>query len=391
MMIISDLHCMHSTSDFDENKKSARSTILYSDLLRRDTPPKHPVHALLDIISKNGIDFKSDILLCPGDITDKIDYQGYITGWSFLEEIKEAIEAPNLYATVGNHDVDSRRHDPRLKPFTVAQAIKYNYPVEESDKKADFWNDQFCIIENKNYILLIFNSSHSHLSYDDAKRAYIEDDVIKKMETKLKFYPSDKIRIALCHHHPIGQSNISTPDLDVIEKGIEFLEMLCRNNFSMIIHGHKHEIKIRYYNSLVVFGAGSFSSKENLDETESDNVFHVIEFFNNKDGLIKTWFYGSNSGWNQKANKKFPPLSGFGFNGAPNELEDLANKIFNWFTSISNGSNDLYSNLIKNITEVQLLIPAEHEKLRKILDDKFKIDITYDEDGIPTYVSKIIT
>lgn len=387
--VVSDLHCKHSSSDLDDKKRLIRSTILYSDSLRKDSAPIHPVHSFLQVSQKNKSVFKSDVLLCPGDITDKIDPQGYITGWSFLEEMRDAISAPDLYATIGNHDVDSRRNNPSDKPFTIAQSIKYNYPLREN-QKLQFWSEHYFIVENDKYILLVFNSSHSHISWDDSRKAYIGEEVIKKMSNDLKLFTKDKIRLALCHHHPIGQSNVNEPDSDVIDKGTDFLDMLCDEGFSMIIHGHKHEPKIRYYNSLVVFCSGSFSSRENLNETESENVFHVIEFQTKLEGLIRTWYYGSNRGWHQKANKKFPPITGFGFNGNESKLGELSNSINEWFNSKSNSSNDLFANLLAEIKDVQFLTPSEMSKVIQILKDQYKLDITYDEDGIPKRISKLI-
>lgn len=385
--VISDLHCKHTSSDLDDKKRSSRSTILYSDSLRRDEPPKHPVFSFLQEVAKEKDIFKSDVLLCPGDITDKIDHQGYLTGWSFLEEIQAAIEAPKLYATIGNHDVDSRRGEQGSEPFKAAKSIKHNYPIMEDEALNNFWLDQFCVIENDNYVILIFNSAHSHLSYDDAGKSYIDRSVITKMNKKLISVSKEKIKIALCHHHPIGQPNLSTVDQDVIKNGTDFLDMLCSHDFSIIIHGHKHEAKIRYYNSIVVFCAGSFSSLENLKETESDNVFHIIDFIDKKNGIIKTWYYGTNSGWHQKLSKKFPPLTGFGYN---RDLNELARKVSEWFFCKSNGSNDLYSNLILDIKEIQFLIPADQEKIKNILATNFEIDFTYNENGIPKNISKII-
>lgn len=387
ILVISDLHCKHTSSDLDKDQmRSLNSTILYSDLLRRDVPPKHPVYSLLQQIEKDKLKFKSDILICPGDITDKLDHQGYITGWSFLEEIKEKSEAEKLYATIGNHDVDSRRNDKDLLPFTVAKAIKYNYPISDQNALVNFWNDQFCIIEDKKYILLIFNSSYSHISSMDAQKSCIGKDIIGKMNDKLKGLGKDKIKIALCHHHPIGQSNSSEPDLDLIENGVDFLDMLSNNNFAIIIHGHKHEVKIRYYQSIVVFCSGSFSSTQNIKETESDNVFHVIDFTDLKSGIINTWYYGSHNGWHRKA-AKFPPLTGFGFQG---NIEDLAFEVSDWFKNKSNNSNDLYRNLIEAIPNFQYLMPYQKEQITDILINKYEIDITYDKEGLPKYISKII-
>lgn len=387
ILVISDLHCKHTSSDKTKEDVSLRSTILYSDSLRSDNPPIHPVHAILGEIDKNKELLASDILLCPGDITDKVDPQGYITGWSFLEEIKEAVSAKCLIATIGNHDVDSRRKYSAEMPFFICKSIKGNYPLSNKNLLADFWNDHFCIYESDGYIILVFNSSHTHLSAVDASKSSIKHETLKKMEEKLLAINSKKIKIALCHHHPINHSNTNYPDSDVIDKGELFLDLLVRFKFSMLIHGHKHEVKIRYYNKLLVFCAGSFSSTENIRETESENVFHKIELIGEKKGFIKTWIYGSKSGWTHKSSKKFPAVCGFGFDG---EIDKLADQVANWFFTKSNGELDTYQKLVAAIPDVELLLPDEFYDLEEILTNKFHIEVSSTKNGIRNKISKVL-
>ncbi len=385
--IISDLHCKHSSSD-KAGDISFSSTNLYSDILRTNNPPIHPVHALLQNINSNKEQFKSDLLLCPGDITDKVDAQGYITGWSFLEEFKEAMQAKKLFATIGNHDVDSRRKTPSELPFFISRSIKSNYPIEDQELQQKFWSNHFCVYECDEYALLIFNSCYSHISSGDAAKAKITETIIQEIEDELKKIDPQKTKIALCHHHPLNHSNTSYPDADVIDKGELLLDILCKYHFVMLIHGHKHEIKIRYYNSLLVFCAGSFSSQENLRETESDNVFHQIQVFKNNTGVIKTWVYGARSGWVHKSGKKFPATCGFGYKGV---IKELAEKINSWFRNNSNSKLDKFSNLIAMIPEAQFLLPQEQMELETFLAEQYKIEITYSPNGIPVNISNIIS
>lgn len=374
---------MHSTGDSDQGRPS---TNLYSNQLRKDAPPKHPIQSFVKLVKKNESDFKSDILLCPGDITNKIDPQGYITGWSFLEEMKSAIGADGLYATIGNHDVDSRRSNKQSLPFTVAKSIKENYPIDDPQALDDFWLNNYCVIEKENFALLIYNSSHSHLNYDDATRAIIDLGVIDKMRERCKQIGQGKIKIALCHHHPIAQGNLDGFDSDVIQNGEKFLEMLSQQGFSMLIHGHKHEAKIRKYAGIIVFGAGSFSSLDNLRETESDNVLHVITFDGLKKGIIKTYTYGVSNGWHIKPSFKFPPITGFGFIG---EIDSLALEISQWQPLVDT-DNQLFKDLVRAFPDVKFLLPNERDQLFEQLRNAYAIDITYDVAGLPINISKVI-
>ncbi len=384
--VISDLHCTHSSSDKTKEGVSLNSTILYSDLLRGDSP-LHPIVAFLNEFEKNNKALKSDVLLCPGDIANKVDQQGYISGWSFLEEIKDTIEARQLFATIGNHDVDSRRNISDLQPFDICKSIKQNYPMADANLRNMFWTDHFCIYENEKYILLIFNSAYTHVSSRDASSSSIQKGILKKMEETLGNFRKDKIKIALCHHHPINHANATHPDTDVIQRGSEFLDLLHVEKFSMVIHGHKHEIKIRYYQSLLIFCAGSFSSTQNLRETQSENVFHKVEYFTPTKGLIKTWTFGSVSGWVHRSTSIFPATCGFGFQG---NIQNLANEIHQWFTTKSNSVNDSYKNLIKTIPDIQFLLPDQLEQLENILTNQFNISFTYDKNGILLQISKVL-
>lgn len=385
--IISDLHCKHSSKDQVTSDFRKKSTNLYTDLLRSEEIPVHPVKAFIDLVEKSADSFKSDLLLCPGDITDEIDHQGYITGWSFLEEMQAAVQAPHLLATLGNHDVDSRRIVNGELPFSLPRSIKPNYPIGVASLRQDFWNDHYCIFETECCQVLLFNSCYTHLSSNDAKKSVIKEDVLKSMERKLSILPKGKIRIALCHHHPISHSNVSYPDTDIIDKGEHFLELLIKYDFSLIVHGHKHEPRIRYYNSLVVFCAGSFSSTANVTDSQSDNVFHRIEFKDIDRAIIKTWAYGSRNGWTQKMGQKFPSITGF---GCKDNIQSLAADISKWFEVQGNGMLERYDRLISAIPAIQFVIQSDFEKLINILKSQYSVDIGYDLSGYPEKVSKAI-
>lgn len=111
--IASDLHCHSLTS---ENQAS----FLVADSLR--TPSgKHPVEALAELIDQESL--SAELLLCPGDITDKVCIQGLNSGWDFLKEIRDDLRADFLVATLGNHDVDSRSvHS--ADPFQVCRGFR---------------------------------------------------------------------------------------------------------------------------------------------------------------------------------------------------------------------------------------------------------------------------
>lgn len=376
--VVSDLHCKHSQSEGPNEK----ATYLYSDLPKRPIN-KNPVEALKTMIARESL--KTEILLCPGDISDKADTQGLISGWDYLGEIKKQLSAKVLIATTGNHDVNSRK----LKDKTPFEALKdsiNNYPVDDNDAMCKaFWAEGFCLYTVNNYAILVYNSSQYHTDKDEAGKSEIKAATIEKIEKVISEIPENiAFKVALCHHHPISHSNITYRDGDVIEKGDKFLEILSKNNFQIIIHGHKHEPKLRYENKLPVFCSGSFSSLMNLADTGARNLFHTIHLTpNQQKGIIKSWEYSPYNGWQLKNDTFFPCLTGF---GNLTDIDLLAKSCADWF--IKRGKElDHYKNLVDQFPDIQFLIPEDQIKLNNTLLKVYNIELSPALPGMPKIIS----
>lgn len=96
--VLSDLHCHHSSCQPTES-------LLITDA-DRSPPSQHPVSGLFELIEKHGL--VADALLMAGDLTNKVDRQGIISGWDFVQDIARALKADILAPTLVNHDVISR-------------------------------------------------------------------------------------------------------------------------------------------------------------------------------------------------------------------------------------------------------------------------------------------
>ncbi len=358
--IVSDLHCT------DDVIRRSIST------LHPDTPGRpivrHPVEALKNVIQKENLEV--DIVLCPGDIADQVNKIGYHAGWRYIEEIANELKATSIFATLGNHDVSSRSEKPE-KAFEIAKQLKVNYPFAANQNQIEFWADNFTVIEEENYRLLIFNSVHDHFNSLTSKKVSIDDTTLEKIRQRLSETDSSKIGIAMSHHHPIGHSNLDFQDSDFIDKGEKLLAILNENSFSLYIHGHKHEPMLRTLNDVSILCAGSFSCLENLMETESLNMFHIVEV-SQKRGIITSWEYGPVNGWHRKNSLTgFPNLTGYGFTG---ELDTLANSIDKWL-SIKNIENSNLRLLKKDIEEISYLRPDQQKDLENKLIKNFSIQI----------------
>ena len=360
--VISDLHC--TQKDIPRGKITNLHTTMPSRPSNRN-----PVEAFRKLILEKEI--QADILLCPGDITDQVNEQGFYSGWSYLEEMGKFLNVKNIYATLGNHDIASRLEKPN-DAFKIAQNLKYNFPLPEAKQQTEFWGEKFSIIETDDFRLFIYNSVNDHYNSEASKKVGIDAITIDKISEALEKSDSNKIGIAMTHHHPINHYSTDFTDSDFIDKGDLLLKVLEKHSFKLFVHGHKHEPMLRINNGIPILSSGSFSCLENLKETESENLFHIIEIQNNK-GIIKSWEYGPINGWHQKkSNTSFPNLTGFGFFGT---IEDLAKDINDWLNSKGTGSSNLKL-LSKDIPDIYHIYPENQKKLEKILSENYLIQIT---------------
>jgi 3',5'-cyclic AMP phosphodiesterase CpdA len=359
--IISDLHCKHSSG----NSQTSSNTYLTSDLLKKPVN-RNPVESLKLVIKDKGL--RADLLLCPGDITDKMDKQGLVTGWDHLEDLKVVFNAELLVATVGNHDVDSRKQQGKY-PFQMIKDLSDNFPTPDKTQNSTYWSSNFSILSTEIYDLLIFNSCYSHVGEAEARESIITSETLQELDKLLsKIKDNGKSKIAMCHHHPMKHSNMDYKDGDSIEKGDLFLTLLEKKNFKLVIHGHKHDPRLNYSGSLPIFGCGSFSSMANLLDLGAENTFHFVELnIEDNNGIIKTWIYRPKSGWTQKLDTYFPCFTGF---GARPDIQSLANQCVTYVNS-QDETSIKYDNLIRHLPVLKYLIPSEQEKLNELVEKQF--------------------
>ena len=361
--IVSDLHCKYS----DGKNASEVFSYLTSDLLPIPVE-RNPVESLKKIIIEN--ELSADLLLCPGDIADKSDKQGLLSGWQYLQELKIAFDANILASTTGNHDVDSRKKFGK-DPFDLLKRFSKNFPTENEVLNIHYWAEHFCIMQHDKYDLLIFDSAYSHFDEMSCKESKITTAILESIAIKLEpLKQNNKLKIAMCHHHPIKHSNMDYKDGDSIDKGDDLVRLLEQYGFALIVHGHKHDPRLNYSNSLPVFAAGSFSSMMNLLDLGAQNTFHFIEIDFDKKGIIKSWVYGPKEGWTQKSDTYFPCLTGF---GVKVDIKILAQDCAQWFKE---QDTDIipYTKLLEKFPMLNHLIPFEQKHLNHLLINDFSIE-----------------
>ncbi|APU97171.1 hypothetical protein BV902_13115 [Sphingobacterium sp. B29] len=358
--IISDLHCKHSGSE-----NGTKSTLLYTDDVT-GSPLMNPIKALQKLIKDKQI--KCDIILCPGDIADKADRQGLATGWQYLEKIQSAMNAKLLIATVGNHDVNIMCKDEE-DPIGVLKEFEQDYPIPEYlELHNQFWQNDFCIVQKDNILILVFNSCHSHRNKGSSRSSNVTKDQLRKIEEELKGInlKSFDYKIALCHHHPLNHGNLDNPDSDLISNGDDLVKTLEFFDFQVVIHGHKHEPKLTYRNSIAVFCSGSLSSTQNVFDLRIDNTFHIMEVMPNQPkGKIESWVLIPKKGWIQKTGTYFPCFTGF---GAQIDMRTLAQNCVTWLQSKESYLLH-FDDLKRDFPQLDFLTPSEQILFNKYLEE----------------------
>ncbi|WP_158826724.1 metallophosphoesterase family protein [Mucilaginibacter lacusdianchii] len=375
--VISDLHCHPEQKEFSKN-----NTLLYSDKLRLPTT-EHPVENLLDIIEKEEIEV--NLVLSPGDFTHQSDKQGFFSGWSYVNEIARALKADSVIATIGNHDIDSR-HTYSNYSFDIPKKISQSFPIEKKNLK-HFWDTGFTFIEEEDFQILVVNSTHYHTHYEKdnpienpAVKGKMDPAQIEQIEKYLKENNDPKkIKIGLVHHHPIKHARQDLGEHDFIENGESFLNVLGTFRFDLLIHGHKHDPWLRYYNtesgfSLPILSSGSFAATNQISWINKFNYFHIIEIIKEQsqpaNGILETLTFKNRIGWRKDREDGFYPYAGFGY---LDNLQLIVDKIKTHLEATSTGMLK-WDIIINEIPEVQYLTPDKMEELEaKLLNEKILV------------------
>jgi predicted phosphodiesterase len=373
--IISDMHCMHSSK---EKSPENISTHLYSDDLGT-SENRHPVKALYKLINKETL--RTKLLICPGDITNHADKQGLLSGWSYLEKIRSQLNATDIVATVGNHDIQSR-NDLVGNVFLELQSLSPDYPVPKDIENSNYWSLGYLILKRDETLILNINSCFFHKNSITAKKSQIESSQLEAIEKELNSVNLDDFpyKIVLIHHHPIIHSNMDYEDVDKLDKGDELISLIKKFKFQIIVHGHKHESRLTISNSIPIFCSGSFSSLMNVNILKCDNTFHILnlEKFQAK-GFIETWIYAPQEGWIYRQDTPFPCVTGFGFDGI---IGSLAKEINEWLSTSKEGKMSLYNDLKSQFPDLNYLNKDKQIELAEELKNNFNLSFH------PNYPSK---
>ena len=381
--VISDLHC-HPKKSENEN-----CTTLFSNILRDDVN-SHPVQSFIEYY--NGSlqeEFPTvDYLLCPGDITNYSDLQGFISGWDYVKEISSLFQAGDTYATLGNHDIDSRHINSEYF-LTIPQGIKKNYPIADHEI-GTFWEKGFTFIEKEELQLLIINTTHFHTHTDPVNnptvKGLIRTSAIQEIDKYLNMNSDNsKIKIMMCHHHPIQHDDRNLGAYDFVENGDQLVAILAKHKYDLIIHGHKHFPKFKKYSTdsgeIQILSSGSFSATNQIQFASKFNYVHLIEIEKENGlskGIIKTPNYKFQIGWHNNS-EGFDYKAGFGSTRQYNEILDE-------IISVTDNEPIIkWEDLCNKIKDLKFIMPSELNEIIIKLEQR-DYGVTFDQSKYPNLV-----
>jgi 3',5'-cyclic AMP phosphodiesterase CpdA len=339
VLVISDLHA----HDGDPSKSSSPSYFssngLYSD------PSINPLKTIPNVIQEAGL--KVDWIVSPGDLGDRADPGAQLAAWQELERIRQAVGAKNLIATVGNHDIDSRRGFPEFDPKSSLQQLLPSFPLDCDcyDKNDNvyvdrFWSRNFVVVPFQEFdcTLLIINSCAFHGYSSDVRkppsehlRGRISPLTLKAIKDSLKDR-STRLNLALVHHHLTKHPGIDDGD-SLMNAGLLIGILKETGKQWLVIHGHQHTPFISYGDatalSPVILSAGSVSVKTHRTVGgHARNQFHHLQIdvsTMEKSGVellgqVTSWSWKFESGW-QKASSDGGISFSSGFGYRPNAIE----------------------------------------------------------------------
>lgn len=327
ILVLSDLHCHR----FDRER--TESFLLAG--ANRSPAHSHPVESLLTRFERTG-DIAADVLLCPGDLADRVCQIGFQHAWLLVREIASRLAIPVVIATLGNHDVDSRRQVKESEPFALGRWSDPTFPLRDADARTSFFGAGFCSSRIGSVEILVLNTVVDHIDEETAKRGTFSEARVAALVAYLQSSPRPEHRIALLHHHAALHSSPSLRDRDVLETGDAILEALATHGFDVVIHGHKHYPRLRYVSTaagrLPLFAAGSFSAYLQELATNTRNVCHLLDLdLGTKPlrGRLTTWQWRKGIAWVPATvdGCDFPYQTGFGAARLPGEIFDDLSKL----------------------------------------------------------------
>lgn len=356
-----------------------------------------PMAGLLDFLKDDecGIGNSADILICPGDITTGACIESFDHGWGELNRLRSAMNASQLIAATGNHEIVSRASKEHtfsgnaeisVAPFDHLITTK-GYPAnfESPDGKWVYWGRGYEAVYGENWVVVTINTCHFHgtLLPNEYERGRIGAAALQEIKSVLVELSKKYVyRMVVLHHPPLNHEEFGV-DLgrvpmfngDLLLKAIE-----DTGKDWLIIHGHKHLHRLTRSSGAeyapIVLGAASFGALLTGEiASQTRNQFYIVELSVSDDegedrlrGRIEAICWDG-AGWNVCNDIAQGLPNGCGFDQSS---QFRSNRVANAIKQLLREKNlelMMWEEVQGEISELRYLMPKELENLVRKLDE----------------------
>lgn len=333
----------------------------------------------------------ADLLVCPGDITDRANPQAFAAGWSQIKRLGNALGVKRIVAATGNHEVQSRSDNPPVAAGNAEYSIDpLEFLVNESGyptvfprphQKWVYWGRGYEILHTDDSVIVLVNSCHYHvtLQNNEFERGRISDAALEELKHDLGQLAADRpFRIVVLHHPPLLHEE---PGLELgrtpMHNGPALLKVLQDTGLDwIVIHGHKHYHRLVRADGDVyqpfVFGAASFGAMLRGDmASRTRNQFYIVTLETENDPLDVVRLSGSiqalhwsNSTWEETNSASLGLPNGCGFTWDSIEPASLAAQIRVLLQS-SDGQYLEWSEVVSSLPKLRFLMPGQMNALKE--------------------------
>lgn len=277
--------------------------------------------SVITLLKEKGIEY----LLVSGDLTSVGSPQEFACCERLLLEIAEELGLPQnrIILCMGNHDIDwnvanlfdSEKEYPDGFPKELVQE-KYRkiaasvslFNMDSIQPLSNGCDAPFTgIIENDHFVMLILNTGWLCTKDQAIKHGKLKKEQLDWLEQQAeKYSDTPKWKIVMMHHHPFNYRYPSvSEDYSTLEEGSELLELIGKNGFNLVLHGHRHHPKAETHfrsgwkNPITFICAGSFAvNSEHRSYGQIPNTLHILDLTDEIGVLqLSSYEYSLPMGW----------------------------------------------------------------------------------------------
>lgn len=319
MAVVSDLHARAGRSETTSERTWVQSG--------EPNPANNPLAGLCQLIESQ--ELEADVLLCPGDLCDQVEWGALEYVWEKLDEVARVLGAERVIATAGNHDIDSRG---RHAPDPIAHGLREldpPFPARGEEEAQGYWEDRISLISGDGWQVLSLNSTMMRLldqAAGERDHGEISSETLERLKNVLEGR-LESVNVLMCHHHPLPSRHHNPEDSSQMDNGDRLVRLLDELGGPwFVVHGHKHDPDLDYLGGTagapVRLACGSLGAMlRGRHSTQARNQFHLVEFpvghceriHLSLGGQVRSWTWRAMTGWARAlAGDGLPANAGFG-------------------------------------------------------------------------------